>query len=187
MESKFISHIKKNKKNYLLITRNTSLESVENYNTKIQNPELEDHIRKWTNKGIGIINVGFPPASYDNMGDGYLEIEENLTHDDVLAISSITDGMIISGSAGGYLVHLLGNTDLFVINEDWGTTLSVSGEESDMEFYNLISVRKKRDDVKTIAGREWFRNIELSTNFLTSHKKEIEVVFSSPKKIHYIQ
>jgi hypothetical protein len=186
MEKKFESYLKKNKKNYLLISRSTTLKSVEKYNTKIQIPELEDHIRSWTNNGVGIINIGFPPASYDNMSDSYLEIEESLTHDDVLAISSIVDGTIISGSAGGYLVHILGNVDLFMLTEDWGITLSKSGERSDAEKYNLISVRKNREEVKTIDGTEWMNNIDLSTSFLLSHNSEVKKGFSIPKNIHYI-
>lgn len=186
MEHKFESHIKKNKKNYLLISRSTTLKSVRNYNTKIQIPELEDHIRSWTNNGIGIINIGFPPASYDNMGDSYLEIEESLSHDEVLSIASIVDGTIISGSAGGYLVHILGNVDLFILTEDWGITLSKSGEKSDEEKYNLISVRKNRNEVKTIANYEWLRDVNFSGDFLLSHNSEVKKDFSITKNINYI-
>ncbi len=102
---------------FILLTRNFS-NKAPIHNTENSLPNLEKLLSHLTENKINIINIGFPPKSY-NIDKNYLEINDNLTQDELISLFYLSNGVLTAADAGGFLTHFGSNVDFYILNEEW--------------------------------------------------------------------
>jgi len=107
-------------KTFILLTRNFKTKAL-GHNTKVSLPSLGNLLKKLTENDIKIINIGFPPESY-NIDKNYYEINESLTQDELISLFYLSYGVLTCADAGGFITHFGSNVDFFILNQEWSMT-----------------------------------------------------------------
>jgi len=141
-----------NKKTYIIITRNfTNKQSYTNTLSII--PQLSELTSYLINNGIKIVNIGFPTEKLHGNHENYVELNESLTQDELMALFYLSNGVILSGENGGFTVHASTLNDIFIISEEWSKKYvdrvfsledSRNNNNSNMITYNLIDKIKNK-------------------------------------------
>jgi len=105
------------KHNLIVLTRNFKNKQPEIYNT----PDIYRYfIISLINKGINIINVGFPPKSFKEININYYhEISDNLTYSEFLCLNSMANATLIKADSGGFSTHMATKLNLFLDGSEW--------------------------------------------------------------------
>ena len=159
-------------KTFILMTRNFNRKTTE-YNTSSSLPNLGNLLNQLTKNGIRIINIGFPPQSY-NISENYYEINDELTQDELISLFYLSYGVLSAADAGGFVTHFGSNVDFYVLNEEWSMwhkdiQISLIASKKTNSTYNLNHLND--DEIMNIL----FKN----------GKPQIKE-FSVPKKINII-
>lgn len=170
-----------NDNTFILITRNFKNKQPF-YNASVTMPNLTKLIEHLINAGIKIINIGTPPAKFNIASNNYFEITNyNLSYGEWLALFCLAKGVMLSVIAGGYLVHLLANNDLFILDGEW-TVLN-----PDINI-SVIEARHERKDVSTIDFSGYLREAKYKeiADVLTNHRKVSNISFSDEKITQFV-
>jgi hypothetical protein len=110
-----------NDKTLIVMTRNfTNKANV--HNTINTLPNLEKTLNYLINNGIKIVNIGFPPKSYEIKNSNYIEINDNLTQDELISLFYLSSGVLMASDAGGFVTHYGSNVDFYIMSEEWSVT-----------------------------------------------------------------
>jgi hypothetical protein len=159
-------------KTFILITRNFKNKSTE-HNTLSSLPHLEKLLNKLISNGYNIINIGFPPQSY-NITENYLEIDESLTQDELISLFYLSRGVLTAADAGGFITHYGSNVDFYVLNEEW----SVTNTEINV---SLIDSKKTNLTFKLVGLSD-----DEILDIIIKNNRPQTLEFSEPKKITII-
>lgn len=167
-------------KTYILLTRNFK-HKVPQDNTHIILPDLSKIVEYLTTNEIRIINIGFPPSNLDVENENYIEFNESLTQEELVAMMYLSDGLLLCGIGGGYTVHIGSNIDAFLIYEElWN-----------IEILNLPIFAARQQNSLMISvdlTKEFksFTNKDKILETLSNHKKKSDNSFSKEKEIIYL-
>ena len=172
-----------NDKTYIIITRNFVYKQPETNTTSII-PELYEIIPHLLDSGIRIINIGFPPQKLHNSHENYIELCDNLSQDELMSLFYLSNGIILSGENGGFLVHASTMNDVFVISKEWSLT------NPDLDKFSLQNARNESNTsaMKTYNLIEKIKNKEYNEilDIFLNHKKTLKQEFSPSIEKYYI-
>lgn len=157
---------------FIVMTRNFTNKAI-TYNTINSTPDLDERLKYLTDNGLNIINIGFPPQHYD-LNENYIELQENLTQDELISLFYLSRGVLIGADAGGFATHYGSNVDFYLMTGEWSVLnpdVSVGLVES-----------KKTNNTVFINNL----NKEELLNVLVNNGREQINGFSQPKKITII-
>jgi hypothetical protein len=170
-------------KTFLLLSRN--FKNKHSYdNTDKQLPCVKELILQCLNNNINFINIGFPVLPLGILYTNYREINEKLTHEELLSIFYLSDGILNSGICGSYCMNLCSNIDVFTFTKEWR-----------FEDNSLLSLNEKRREflsnkvlTKDIIYDENNKNYVIDTfNILNNHVPVYKKEFAQPKEITFIK
>jgi hypothetical protein len=171
-----------NDKTYIIITRNFEKKQPST-NTLQVVPELKELIPFLLNNGIKIVNIGFPPQKLHDYHENYIELDDQLSQDDLMSLFYLSNGVILSGESGGFSTHSSTINDVFLISAEWsikhlGSAYSIESARKDnietgLKTYNLINNIKNRN------------YDEILKTFL-NHRKSLKQEFSPNLEKRYI-
>ncbi len=157
------------------------------HNTKNSITNFEGLIRHLSENNIKIVNIGFPPATCQIANDNYVELNDEMTQDELLAMFYLAKAVLLQADAGGFTGHLASNADFFTLTEQWSLP-------SEFPSFDIISNRtKKRDTIELKNLLKLFTNPENTDNFdeivkiLSSYEPKKELVFQDVKKITFVE
>lgn len=157
---------------FIVMTRNFTNKALV-HNTINSVPDLEERINYLTDKGLKIINIGFPPQNY-NIEKNYTVLHEDLTQDELISLFYLSRGVLIGADAGGFATHFASNVDFYLTTDEWSklnTTVDISLAEAKKTNFNMF--------VNSLTKEELY-------DVLIANGKEQDKVFSEPKKITII-
>jgi hypothetical protein len=157
---------------FIIMTRNFHNKATF-HNTINTLPNLENTIKHLTESDLKIVNIGFPPQSYD-IKNNYIEINEELTQDELISLFYLSKGVIMASDAGGFVTHFASDVDFYILTEEW----SVSINEVNI---SLINAKKTNQTISLIN----LSDTEILER-LKKYGKSQNKTFSKPKKIHFI-
>jgi len=177
--NKYQGSFKKDIKNYILLTRNFQNKAVDE-NTINLIPNLQQIIKKVTESGINIINIGFPAQKYNITNKFYQELKfESLTQEELVCLMYLADGVLLSGRSGGFAAHVISNADLFMLYPEW------SKIRADIDI-SIFNDRTKLVGSTDLCKHVSDNNIQKIISILKTHKKIAINDFAEPKEIFYI-
>ena len=108
-------------KTLILITRNFN-NKANTHNTTNTLPHLEKTLNYLITGGLKIVNIGFPPKSFDIKNSNYIEINDNLTQNELISLFYLSSGVMMAADAGGFVTHYGSNVDFYVMSKEWSVT-----------------------------------------------------------------
>lgn len=169
-------------KTYIIVTRNFEKKQPF-YNTLQVVPELKELIPFLLNNGIKIVNIGFPPQKLHDHHENYIELDDQFSQDDLMSLFYLSNGVILSGTAGGFSTHSSTMNDIFLISAEWsiatiGPVYSIESARNDnietgLKTYNLINNIKNRNYGEIL-------------NIFSNHRKSLKQEFSPNIEKNYI-
>jgi len=168
------------KKTFIILTRNFK-NKASVYNTSNFMPEIDNFVNHLLDNDLKIINIGFPPHNCNIKNSNYIEIDDDLSQDELISLFYLSNGVLIQGNAGGFVSHFSSNVDMFIYSDQW----YMPGE---FESFDLISHKNK--SVKTIDITKYTdnpENFKIISDILTNHKKSHKLLFSDKKETKYIK
>jgi len=76
-------------------------------------------IEKLMDEGYKFINVGFPPADLGIQHANYAPCDLSLSYSEHLSFCRLAAGWIMFSDAGGWLIHICSDLDIFSIGPEW--------------------------------------------------------------------
>jgi hypothetical protein len=160
---------------FVIITRNFSKKQPDT-NTSSVFPQTEELLRYLTDRGVKILNIGFPCQSY-NIENNYTEFNGPLTHGELMSIFYMAKGVIVFGLNGGFSVNISSNVNLFNLSEEWSKGLGIS----------LIDARKNNNNIETKDFKEFFNDNDFESIYKGIRDvKKVNTIFSEEKNIVFI-
>lgn len=165
------------KPGFILLSRNMKFKHPpSNLDYRFKN--LNDYVRKLTENGIKILNIGFPPVHLEIENENYLELNDpQITHNDILGISYYCNGLLMDSQYGGFPVYVCSNLDLFLLTD------------KDHPWYdrdkNCYDVRKMNNKVDSIDL--YNKSIEDVIEILKNCKPKREKKFLDQNKVRYLK
>ena len=162
-----------NNKTLILLTRNFT-NKVNIHNTTNTLPYLEETLNYLTNNGIKIINIGFPPKTFNINNENYIEINDNLTQNELISLFYLSSGVMMAADAGGFVTHYRSNVDFYIMSEEW----SVSNKKVSI---SLIESKKTNKTISLVG----FSDEKIYQNIINNMRPQ-EKIFSDEKIINII-
>lgn len=126
----------------IIITRNfTNKANI--HNTTNSLPFLEKTLQFLIDNGLKIVNIGFPPKSFDIKNTNYFEINDSLTQDELISLFYLSSGVMMASDAGGFVTHYGSNVDFYIMTEEW----SVKNKEVSI---SLVDSKKTNKTVSLV-------------------------------------
>ena len=110
------------------MTRNFN-NKAKTHNTTNTLPDLEKTLNYLINGGLKIVNIGFPPKSFDINNSNYTEINDNLTQNELISTIVRVALWVIMGvgiiTTGVYVLTLFVGKDTQVISAAWSNIFGI--------------------------------------------------------------
>jgi len=108
-------------KTYVIHSRGFKNKQPHMYNAEMGIKATDFHpiIEKLMNEGYRFINIGFPPAPSNFHHDNYVKWNADLSYSEYLAFCRLVAGWIMFSDAGGWLIHICSDLDIFSIGWEW--------------------------------------------------------------------
>ena len=147
-----------NKKNYILITRNF-IKKQPGSNTQNVVPNLNHFLEATVKNEINIVNIGFPPSHYDITSEYYKELDESFSQSELMSMFYLSDGVLISALAGGFIPISITLNNLYPLTEEWSVKyLGDGGPRVDKkEKWSVEAWRNETGKAKTVNLFEFFK------------------------------
>jgi hypothetical protein len=162
-----------NDKTLILLTRNFN-NKANIHNTTNTLPYLEETLNYLTNNGIKIVNIGFPPKSFNINNENYTEINDNLTQNELVSLFYLSNGVMMAADAGGFVTHYGSNVDFYIMSEEWSVT-------NKQVSISLIEAKKTNKTVSLVG----LNNEDVYQNIISNMRPQ-EKIFSDEKIINII-
>jgi hypothetical protein len=135
-----------NKKTYVIHSRGFINKQPNVYNADVGVDKLgyREVLKKLMDEGYKFLNIGFPPAKLDFDHYNYAAINIDLSYSEYLAICRLTAGWAMFSDAGGWLIHICSDLDIFSLGSEW----SHFGTET-CGYKPLLENRLSRKDLYT--------------------------------------
>lgn len=172
-------HLFANDDVYVLISRNFKNKARAN-NTHERVPNFKEMITHLVSNNIKIINIGFPPSPCEIESDNYIEIDDRLTQDELISIFYMAKGVLLPADSSGFVSHYASNADIFTITNQWG--LPGYGN-----IFDIISTKTKEVPSVNLAQLIVNNNFDEIENILKNHKRIRKNVYTSLKKITFVE
>jgi hypothetical protein len=158
---------------FIVLTRNFS-KKTNVHNTINTLPHLKKTIQHLIEGGLKIVNIGFPPQSYDIDGE-YLEINESLSQEELISLFYLSKGVIMAADAGGFVTHYGTNVDFYLLSEEWSVL------HPDI-LISLVAAKKTNKTISLIGLKD-----EEILKVLKLNGREQDKAFSEPKLINVLK
>lgn len=186
-----------NNQTYIFLTRNFKNKQPE-ANTLALNPNLLNLIHYLKDRGIKIINIGFPVEHLSKIDSKYFEISEDFTQDELMSLFYLSKGIFLSGQNGGFSVHACTINNIFMFHEEWSRhqiTVNIRSHNypwaqewqdmGDLDNRSILENRLKNnyhnllsEDIQSLLVEENFEKIYE----LLSNAKRPKLIFNKAQK-----
>ena len=164
-------------KTYIIITRNFSKKQP-NTNTLNIIPNLPNIITKILDSGMNIVNIGFPPQTISPAHTNYHEINDTLTQDEVLALFYLSDGLLLNGENGAFMLNACSLNDVFLLSTEWAMSIK-------MNLKHVIGVSICDDRKKYYSSVESISLVDLVLSGKTADISKIFLEHESAKTLEF--
>lgn len=162
-----------NDKTLIVLTRNfTNKANI--HNTANTLPYLEKTLNHLIDNGIKIVNIGFPPKSFNIKNSNYVEINDNLTQNELISLFYLSSGVMMAADAGGFVTHYGSNVDFYIMSEEWSVT-------NKQVSISLIDSKKTNKTISLVG----LSDEDIYQNIINNIRPQ-ETVFSKEKIINII-